>query len=370
MSKQLRWLTLISLLAILVLSACGGKEEPTPTAASTTAGGATTAAPEATRTGSVAPTNSPTVSAESTTTDDSLAGVPDFNTTLSQFSSYRWEMAFKFTGDNGVEKSGAFGIIASVEPPARQMTVTSPDPDPDTGATTTMIMTQIGDTAYMVMSEGCINISGDSFDPNEVLSGFTSPEEWLSNLNDARRVRPNETINEVESRHYTFDQVAFALPDTNIENASGDLYVAEDGNYVTRYAFTYQVEAGFFSDADGPGTVTYEFNLLDVNQPVTITVPEGCEAISNAYPMLDDADTVVNMTGMVSYSTSHTAEEAAEFYKEALAAEGWTYDEAASMQAGSFMSLAFTRESSQLNISLATDASSGKTTVLLQTSEE
>lgn len=366
-NNSLRWLILIAL--GLTLAACGGREEPTATTTPANAGAGQSAA----TTVAVAPTNTPEKAAEPTTPPteeiETLTALGDLSTTLSQFSSYRWEMVFKYVGESGVEKSGTYSIVTNVDPPARQMSISSPEADPTTGELSTLVMTQIGNQAYMITPEGCISIASDMFDPEEFTSGFTSPDQWLGGLDNARRIRPNETINGVEARHYRFDDLTFNLPEANISGASGDLYVADDGDYVTRYTFSYSVAEGFFSSEDGPGVVTYEFNLLDVNAPVDIQAPEGCEGADSEFPMLDDAASTMSMPGIITYSTAYSVEEAVSFYKETLAAEGWTYDEGASMTTGEFNILAFTREGVTLNVNISADQDSGQTTVMLLKNE-
>lgn len=367
MSKSLRWFMFIAL--GLALAACGGREEPVATTAPADAGAGQSAATSI----AAAPTPLPAITAEPTASPteqtETFTELGNLAVTLSQFSSYRWEMVFKYVGDSGVEKSGTYSIVTNVEPPARQMSVSSPEADPTTGETSTLVMTQIGDRAYMITPEGCITLSADAFDPEEFTTGFTSPDEWLSGLENAQRIRPNETVNGVEARHYRFENLSFNLPEANISDASGDLYVADDGNYVTRYTFSYTVQEGFFSPQDGPGTVTYEFNLLDVNTPVDIQAPEGCEGAGSEFPMLDDAANVMSMPGIVTYSTAYTVEEAITFYKETLAAEGWTYDEGASMTGSDFNVLAFTREAVTLNVNISADQDSGQTTIMLLKNE-
>ena len=64
--------------------------------------------------------------------------------------------------------------------------------------------------------------------------------------------------------------------------------------------------------------------MRDVNQPITIEPPPGCEAAKSEFPMLPDATGVTTMGGMVMYESASSFDDVLAFYQEQMPADGWS----------------------------------------------
>ena len=70
---------------------------------------------------------------------------------------------------------------------------------------------------------------------------FVATDDLLDGLKDAN-YEGIETYNGIETRHYSFDEASFDMADLpeggEIEEASGHIYIAVDGNYVVHMEMT------------------------------------------------------------------------------------------------------------------------------------
>src|SRR5215203_1684030 len=83
----------------------------------------------------------------------------------------------------------------------------------------------------------------------------------------------SENINGVEANHYTFDERAIGL--AGLAHSTGELWVAVEGDYLVKYHLATTGAADYFGP-DIEGTVIWAYELTDVNQPLTVTLPAGC----------------------------------------------------------------------------------------------
>ncbi len=368
-SRKFWLLCWVCLLLGLALIACGGASEATPTEApaAPTVAESDEAEPAATtEPAATSEAAAPTAAPEAEATEEILTTLPNLDTTLATLSSYRWSMVTHIISETGEALTSIVTITVTTDPPAREVRVNLPEQAGLETGPIAMTMTQVGDTSYMFMGEiGCISTpagEGDVMD-DDFMADIMRPEDILSDLEGARRVRPNETINGIETRHYVFDEQTFAPSDMSFDQVEGHIYLAEEGGYAVRYTLFGTSSAGLGGD-DGPREIQMEFNLLDVNQPITIILPEGCDT-GAAFPMVEDASEVASFAGLTTYMSALSLEEVVAFYQETLLAEGWEYVEEDSLNQPTFTTLVFEREDVRLTVNLSSDATTGKTTVLL-----
>lgn len=369
----------VYVLLALLLVACSGTSEETltePAAVAptevegsdspTTAPLATTAPEPTTEVEATTAPAEPTTAPEAEATEEILTTLPDMELALADLTSYRWAMVTRIISETGEVLTSIVTITTTTDPPAREVRVSLPEQAGLESGPIAMTITQVGDLTYMFMGEmGCISTSaseGDLLD-DDFMADMMRPEDILSDLQSARRVRPNETINGIETRHYVFDESTFAPDDMSFAQVEGHLYIAEEGGYLVRYVLVGASDEGVGGD-DGPREIQMTFNLLDVNQPITITLPEGCDA-GASLPMVEDASEVSSFSGLTTYVSALPLDQVAAFYQEALPAGGWSYVEADSLLQASFSTLVFEREGTRLTVNLSSDATTGQTTVLL-----
>ena len=99
------------------------------------------------------------------------------------------------------------------------------------------------------------------------------------------------------------------------------MWIASDGNYLVRYTLVTTGAADYFGEGI-EGTLTWDYELDDVNQPLTVEVPQDCPPGILDIPVMADATNVVRVPGFTSYSTSSGLEDVVAFYQEQVSASG------------------------------------------------
>lgn len=176
---------------------------------------------------------------------------------------------------------------------------------------------QIGDQQYAVFGDQCVSTSADTDEAMD--TEIFELDDVMGGLDNARRVLPDETANGILCRHYVFDETAVAW--ATLTQAEGEAWIAVDGGYVVKYTL---VAEGTDPTSQQEGHVEWEYELLDVNVPITIEPPAGCEDVESAFPIMPDATNTSTFGGMVTYESSSSFEDVQAFYQEQMPAEGWS----------------------------------------------
>ena len=129
----------------------------------------------------------------------------------------------------------------------------------------------------------------------------------------------SETVNGAAD-HYTFDERA--LGQLGLAKSTGELWVASNGGYIVRYKVATKGTAVYFGEGI-EGTLTWDYELTGVNQPVAVELPKGCPAGMVNAPLLPGATAVRRVPGLLSYSTSTGLAAAAAFYQKQIPLLGW-----------------------------------------------
>jgi hypothetical protein len=280
----------------------------------------------------------------------------------SSFSSYRsqFEMTFVGNDDTGAPMDVRYSISQaySSDPLASALTMDAVG-EGMPGETGNIQLIQIGNTAYGVSEGECISYSSDEVVAD---SQTFSPDDFLmgADFSGAQRVLPNENVNGVMTRHYRFSENAVNLAPNGLTNVHGDMWVAVDGGYAVRQTISADGAAVAFGGAQGHLEWTYD--LLDVNVPVGIEAPAGCDAAGTDMPTMPDAAEVTSMGGFVSYTTASPSADVVAFYQAEMAAQGWAAGQASTDTPG-FATLGFTRDAETASV-LITE-SEGVTTVIV-----
>lgn len=370
--RQFKWIIALVLLLGMTSLACsvfgGGSEEPTAvpvteseaapadTGTEATAVPAPTTAPNTEAPAEPAATEAPAeeASADSITVN-SLTGEPDF-------PAYRMTMEISITGpdESGNETTQVVTaeILRTKEPNATSMKMQFEGMEgADEFGETTFVQTE--DASYMLIpGMGCLN-SGEGGTPDNPFADFADTNAFLEEVGNAKFVG-EETIEGIETLHYTFDQADFLQADADIEWADGHVYVAKDGGYVVRFILDGAGALGsVIAGENQTGTMHMEFTIVPVEEPVTIEIPAECEnlgAENSEYPVLEDAAEYTAFGGLVSYSTATPFADIVSFYETELSAAGWVKDEGGSFVAeNSSAILAYTKDGKTINITIGTN---------------
>lgn len=371
MQKNLRWILTLFLLLALPMLACqtlAGTDESEPEVSATQS-------PEDASTDS-GPTDSG--SGDTETNGGQSDGAPesvDVNGIVSKvadLTSYRMTMAIELVeeGSDGTTKTTTITTESTsvTNPPANSVNMTIEGDIPELAGMGSILFVQIEDTIYSVLpGMGCVSGAAGEQGFENPFSDLADTSTFLDGVTGATRVLPNETINGVETIHYTFEQSS--LPsDSGLQSVGGDLYVAVEGGYMVRLILdgSGQLSALTDSPEGGTGTVHLQMDLSDVNQPLTVEPPEGCDATDSAYPMLDGATNLISMAGFTNYQVSGVSvADAAAFYQTEMVAAGYTADEDSTFITDTSAILSFAKDGKNVTVTISEDAASGGLNVLI-----
>ena len=134
-----------------------------------------------------------------------------------------------------------------------------------------------------------------------------------------------ETINQIPTIHYHFDQNGLPLTDPK-PSVSGELWLAEPGDYLVKYTLS----AAMPSKITGSGleaAQTWTYELSQANAVDSIALPAGCMAVAVDIPAMPDATDVLRSSGMMEYTTASSAFQVVDFYYHHLDSLEWTTDQ-------------------------------------------
>ena len=194
-----------------------------------------------------------------------------------------------------------------------------------------------------------------------------SPSDIIGDIKGAQFVGV-ENVNGVPARHYNVDTSSF-MKIGGYTDAKGEAWVTDPGNFVVKYVFEATGKDTFFgSGGDSEGTLHWDYEVKNINQPVDIQAPENCGGAPADIPMMPDAKDASSFGEMTTYSSPSSFEDVVNFYKEQMAAGGWTESEGG-MSSENFAMLNFTKEGRTASITITFEPSTNETTVLISVSE-
>jgi hypothetical protein len=225
---------------------------------------------------------------------------------------------------------------------------------------------QIGDATYMYGSftgdDSCMYFS--SADQSGVTAA--EPSDFLGDFEKARLVSRGENVNGMNADHYVVEgENTF----TGMVLSQADVWIDPATQMVIRYIGQGTVTDSnyLFGEEVATGTVTWEYNLTNINQPVDIALPEACESAASQtadYPIPSNATDTTTYSGFVSFSSPDTIQTVADFYRSELPAQGWTTNE--TMSTDSVVMIAASKDDQVINVMIT---SSGEGTSVVITPE-
>jgi hypothetical protein len=128
-----------------------------------------------------------------------------------------------------------------------------------------------------------------------------------------------ETLSGVSANHYQFDQKAVPWQAGQNGKAQGNVWIAQPGGYVLKYALNIQLPSGDFQ-----GTRSWSYALSAIGSGAQISMPKGCLPLITDIPIMDGAAQVKQLPAFQSYSVSAGLAAVTSFYKDKLTAAGWS----------------------------------------------
>lgn len=234
---------------------------------------------------------------------------------LAELSGYKAELTLSFDGTQAGQPSQwahIYVMLASQEPATHQITIEAAG-----GALAPVFMAEVNGVSYERRGEGDCTASTTRADSS--LAARWEPAGFLPAFLGADAAG-SETINGMAADRYIFDERA--LGETGFTQSTGQVWVASDTGVVIRYLLTTTAGADYFGEGI-EGTLTWEYDLTEFNQPVTIILPAGCSAGQGGAPLIPDAQSVSWMPGLTIYSTAGSIPDVMAFYQEQLPDLGW-----------------------------------------------
>jgi hypothetical protein len=404
MKYHVRWLAVLIVVGLIV-TACGGGQpqaQPTATREPTKAAAATrppepTATPVATRPSPTSPTPTsrptetpqvkPTNTAVATTAKtaatpeddggDTLDDVAGAVTGLENLKTYRTKMSLEVEGiKEGKTVTGTYEILGAYnrEQKASRFTVKSAGSlMGDTGAQgSTVEMVQIGTQTWVRFGDQWIQSTGTE---DQMMQGMTlSPKEVVGDLEGLQRVRPDEKVNGVDSRHYRFNEKTATKFQSQafvgLTKYQGDIWIAKGGDeYIVRMILQGEGEKVELFEELENGKVRFTYDVYDVNKPLTIEPPTTAAPTLPGFaegelPTVEGAEIKLSTGSMIILHTERKPEDVVKFYRESLKDLGWE-EEGEPMIAGDVSMLRFKKGEVTLNLMVTVDKGTKKTAVTL-----
>jgi hypothetical protein len=387
-------LTLIAVLAggllLASLAACGGAVDtpPAETEPTQAVAPAATEPIEAQPTQAPEPTQTPepTVAPTETSTAESTEGMGLDPSTLSgagNLNSYRSKMTITTTGTrNGenVEESIDMTIEYTKEPPAEHvvMSGTAFNQGEVPGG---LEMYEVGGIMYLKMGDQWLSVPATEGD--QISQAIITPEQVLKDTCGWTRGQDTE-IGGVPVQHFTtsMQQMESCTPlnlfgDTGtLTDAGGDVYVAVDENYVAQMDLFYEgtgldLNLAGTDETVEQGRMDFHFEMTDVNQPISIQVPEEAiqaGSLPEDIPIPADAEEVSNAFGMITFQSPSSPQDVADYYKTEMPKNGWT--QSSDENLGGMFMLEFTKDTRTASFMISTDTNTNKTSVVITIQEE
>jgi hypothetical protein len=194
--------------------------------------------------------------------------------TLADLSSYRTLLTVQ--AHDGTTVSVAEGL--SSNPAAQSVEVDITGASNVAGALSTKVIT-VDNVTYTVFNNLCaaapVDLAG--MEINDPFVALAEPDNFVGSIAGARRVMPNQIVNGVTARRYVFDSVTVQNAHFQFSSVAGELFIAEEGDYVVRYTVQAQGRSDWFGSAGGPeGPVQVTYDVTDANKTIDIAAPAVC----------------------------------------------------------------------------------------------
>ncbi len=317
MKRQMLWVIVLLLVFSLACASFGGKGTEVPDPAETQQPG-DAEQPEPVQT-EEADESPPALDA------NALAGL----------DSYRSRVTIKITLDDGTEESISIEQEAIREPYAQRMVMTSDTAD----SPGSVEIIQVGQTQWMRFGEEWIQTEanpeeGSIFEESSLIS----PDDFsgLGEDNDYKYLG-KEKVNGVQTRHYSLKAnpltLAAMLGSTNLDEASVEVWVANENNlpeFPVRYVITAKGEV----EEGKTGAMLMEQDVYDINASFTIEPPADAATggLPEDVPAYPGATGLSAFGGTTMFETTDDVATVTEFYRGALADNGWAQGETTDME--------------------------------------
>ena len=310
--KTLRTVLLLIILALL--TACGGRAAPNNSPDSNASGGSQIALPAVSAGGE----ESGPIDSDPNAQPPVEPGRPDsFDLQdpaigLDTLASYRAVLQMTFSGTqhgNPYYREKAYIHFVNREQDARLLMEVTTD---QAGVSTELLSALIGPVQYIQAGPDAdcqVNLRG------EVETNLFEPAKALPHLTGAETAG-QETIGNVPTNRYQFDERALGITGAT---AAGSIWIAQQGGWVVKYELSLTSDQVFGEGISGEQRWEYEINDVGETQ---VSLPGSCPLLSD-FPVPEGAEQVTRMPGYLRFTIDLPEPDLGAFYEEQLIASGW-----------------------------------------------
>jgi hypothetical protein len=375
--KSSKVFLLVTTFLVLAALACGGSSKTaTPTPAASVAQATTAPAGDS---GQLAqPTKAPAGETDAPAAgggSEERLNLSSVATGLATLKSYKAHLVLKFAGKDAdgqaVEQVMDMVQESIAEPRAQRILVTSETIQGPSGQDGSFEIITLEGMNYIVFAEQggepmCMSASADESEDFE--EGMLSPES-IGGIQDGEYVK-TETVNGIQSKRYKWKESTGGLTQMGFASSQGEVWVAVDGGYVVKYIATATGKGTVWgTEGKEEGTVTIEYNLMDVNTSFKIEAPASCATPATDIPIMPDAQDKAMMGDMITYSTPSPFADVVTFYNDEMPKAGWEASGEPTEMEGLAM-LEFSKENKKAQLMISEDTEQGVVNVMITTSEE
>lgn len=375
---QRRFAYVVIVVAIFASLSCAfgpsGGSNPAPTAAPATSAPLATIPPQAATALQPTPTAEPPVAhATAGPTQAAASGgekLSSVNSNVDQLSSYR--MAFTLSGsgkdENGspVKQDMAFGqevvkaknslhfsinglgsLEASMAALGESLDIYQLDKQ------TYLYTPKQGDKTASCMSFG----SEDAAFSDSLLK----PGDMMKDIQTDQLIGKGEMLNGVKTDHFTVKKSVLGFGTAT--NESGEVWIAQDGGYVVKFAG--QAEGSFDFTNKFTGNMAWSYEMKDVNVDFTIDLPQECAEQQNLtdIPMPENATKVGNLGTITTFGSPDAPDVVAKFYRDNLAGTGWTLKDENAL--GDIVTLTIEKDGKSMTVMITPDDDTKGSSVII-----
>jgi hypothetical protein len=236
---------------------------------------------------------------------------------LADLSSYEATLTLSFDGTQAGKAqkwTKTYVMLTMKQPAARQLTI---DKTGDISDPAPVFIAEADGAAYE--RRGTNSCVANAIVPGGSLAEGLEPAGFLPAVFGADPAG-SETVNGVTADHYTFDERA--IGQSGLAKSTGEMWIASKGGYIVKYLLTTKGGADYFGEGI-EGIVTWDYELTNVNGPVTIKLPNDCPAGMVHAPLLPDATNVLSLPGVLTFDSATSLADATAFYQKQMPALGW-----------------------------------------------
>jgi hypothetical protein len=211
----------------------------------------------------------------------------------------------------------------------------------------------------------CLALSGDktTFDPNTM-----NPATLMKDITVDQLIAKGEMVNGVLADHYTVKNADIGFgtgtSQSGVTSQSGEVWLAQDGGYAVK--FTGQAQGSFNLISTFTGTVTWTYDVKDINRVASIDLPPECSIQQNSQSDLvfpPNATGLSQLGQMTVFSSPDKPTDVSSFFQTNLPAKGWTVD-SVNDSLGSVITIQISKAGQKMQIMITGDGSSGSSVII------